>query len=73
MFTSRLCRLSILDVVVPFMSPVSLLMSMMVLVEVRAFIHHSSSSLYVYIEALPPQSQSLGYCCALYVPRALLI
>jgi hypothetical protein len=38
-----------------------------VLVEVRVFILHSYSSLYVYTEALPPQS--LGCRRALHVPR----
>jgi hypothetical protein len=42
---------------------------MIVLVEVWVFIPHSYSSLYVYIEALPPQSQSRGCRRALHVPR----
>jgi hypothetical protein len=41
---------------------------MIVLVEVRVFILHSYSSLYVYTEA----SQSRGYCCALHVHRVIV-
>jgi hypothetical protein len=45
---------------------------MIVLVEVWVFIPHSYTSLYDYIRAFPPQSQSRGRCCALHVPVVIV-